>query len=182
MGKCGGHPREEEGLTQGEIAQSSDCVCRATGDKGVGVFAVRSFEVGETVIPGGAVREVAENGTHAVQIDLERFGYEDGIGSMVNHSCDPNCGVKPGIGGIFDLVCRRPIQDGEEISVDYAMRNYVIEFFPAHCLCESPICRRTVSGWKDLPADRRLDYEGSVASFLLEIDHAVALDSPFVLR
>lgn len=169
-------------MTQKEIAQSLDCVCCAAGERGDGVFAMRGFGVGETVITGGAVRPVAQNGTHAVQMDFERFGYEEGMGSMVNHSCDPNCGVTPRADGVFDFVSRRPIEAGEEITVDYAMRNYVIEFFPARCLCGAPICRRTVTGWKDLPAGRRLEYGGSAAPFLLETACEADLVSPAVLR
>ena len=50
------------------------------------------------------------------------------------------------------------------------MRNYAIEHFPGGCLCGADNCRGAVTGWKDLPAERKADYEGLVAPYLLEID------------
>ena len=41
----------------------------------------------------------------------------------------------------FDFVARRPITAGEEITFDYAMRNYVIEHFPPACLCGTELCQ-----------------------------------------
>jgi uncharacterized protein len=143
--------------------------CRPTEHKGVGVFATRGFEVGETVMVGAAVRRASGNDAHAVQTGPNEFGHEEGLGSFVNHSCGPNCGIRLTDRGMFDLVARRTIGRDEEITIDYAMRNYVIEYFPESCRCGSPLCRDLVTGWKNLPVDRRIAYEGSVAPFLFEI-------------
>ena len=62
------------------------------------------------------------------------------------------------------------ISTGEEITFDYAMRNYSIEHFPGGCLCGAGNCRGSVTGWKDLSTERKSDYEGLVAPYLLEID------------
>ena len=77
---------------------------------------------------------------------------------MVNHSCDPNCGVRLNEGQAFDFVARRPIDAGQELTFDYAMRNFTIDHFPAVCLCGAARCRGSVTGWKDLPAARKADY------------------------
>ena len=53
---------------------------------------------------------------------------------------------------------------------DYAMRNYSIEHFPSGCLCGAGNCRGSVTGWKDVSAERKADYEGLLAPYLLEID------------
>lgn len=147
-----------------------------TREKGYGLFATRRFQVGDTVIVGAPVHPAQGNGVHAVQTGIDEFGYEEGMGTLVNHSCDPNCGIRlvDADSNAFDLVARRPIDRGEEISVDYAMRNYVIEFFPRHCLCGAAICRRHVTGWKDLPEDRRIAYADSIAPFLLALDAVAA--------
>ena len=63
----------------------------------------------------------------------------------------------------------RPI-DWSLTSLDYAMRNYSIEHFPGGCLCGAGNCRGSVTGWKDLPRDRKRAYDGLVAPYLLEID------------
>jgi len=38
-------------------------------------------------------------------------------GDLVNHSCDPNCGL---VGAVL-VVAMRDIEPGEEITFDYAM-------------------------------------------------------------
>jgi uncharacterized protein len=42
------------------------------------------------------------------------------------------------------------------------MRNYTVEHFAAHCQCGSPRCRDRITGWKDLPSERKADYRGFV--------------------
>lgn len=141
-----------------------------------GVFATRGFRAGETVMLGVSGRRTASNHSHANQISLEEWVLEDGLGPKVNHSCDPNCGVRPSadVDG-FDFVARRPIAAGEEITFDYAMRNYVIEHFPADCLCASAACRGSIAGWQNLPASRKAAYGELVAPYLLELDRASAI-------
>lgn len=143
---------------------------RATAEnKGDGVFATRCFDVGETVMIGMIKRRLAENTSHATQVG--RFSYVElgGLGSKVNHSCDPNCGVRLNSSGAYDLIARRVVVGGDEITFDYAMRNFSIEHFPSRCLCGSKLCRGSVTGWKDLPDERRAAYAGLVAPYLLEI-------------
>jgi hypothetical protein len=88
----------------------------------------------------------------------------------VNHSCEPNCGIHLNASGAHDFVARQPITAGQEITFDYAMRNYSVEYFAAHCQCGSPSCRDRITGWKDLPAERKADYHGLVAPYLTAID------------
>jgi hypothetical protein len=76
--------------------------------------------------------------------------------------------------GACDFVARQSIVMGEEITFDYAMRNYSIEHFPGGCLCGADKCRGSVTGWKDLSIERKVDYVGSVAPYLLEIDRELA--------
>jgi len=58
----------------------------------------------------------------------------------INHSCDPNSWIDG-----LDLVARKPISKGEEITMDYGTM-YAIEQGPKFvCHCNSPLCR---GGWK----------------------------------
>jgi uncharacterized protein len=114
--------------------------------------------------------EVPENDSHATQIGRDTWARHGGLGPAVNHSCSPNCGVALNETGACDFVARHSIAAGEEITFDYAMRNYSIEHFPDGCLCGAEVCRGSVTGWKDLPAERKATYEGEVAPYLLEID------------
>ena len=143
----------------------------ALDDHNEGVFATRDFAGGDTVLLGVAGRPAPANHSHANQVSLTEFIFEDGLGPKVNHSCDPNCGVRvnPDVDG-FDFVALRPIAAGDEVTFDYAMRNYVIEHFPERCLCGAENCRGAVTGWRDLPEERKAAYGELVAPYLLEAD------------
>jgi len=144
---------------------------RTTPGKGDGVFATRSFLIGQTVMVGFIDRELDHNHAHASQIGVDRFVLHGGLISKVNHSCEPNCGIRPNVGGAHDLIARRPFTAGTEITFDYAMRNYTIEYFAAHCLCGASRCRDRITGWKDLPAQRKADYRGYIAPYLTDLDN-----------
>ena len=144
---------------------------RTTESRGEGVFATRSFGDGELVMVGIIERRVQENHSHATQVARSEYVLLSGLGPKVNHSCDPNCGIKINASGAPNLVARRFINCGEEITFDYAMRNYSIEHFPSGCRCGSRLCRGSVVGWKDLPDERKQAYEGLVSPYLLEIEH-----------
>ncbi|MDQ4097375.1 MAG: SET domain-containing protein-lysine N-methyltransferase [Actinomycetota bacterium] len=135
------------------------------------MFATRAFRAGETVIVGKIERWVQENHSHATQVGPSDYVLLAGLAPKVNHSCDPNCGVRVNTSGAPDLIARRSIRPGDEITFDYAMRNYSIEHFPRRCRCGSRICRGSVLGWKDLPDERKQAYDGLVAQYLLEIDN-----------
>lgn len=141
----------------------------ATG-KGDGVFATSTIELGETVMVGVAGTPVACNDVHANQVSPTEWVREGGLHEKLNHSCDPSCGVRVNAAGGVDYVARRRIEAGDEITFDYAMRNYIVEHVPAHCLCGSTQCRGTITGWRDLPAGRKAAYQGLVAPYLLELD------------
>jgi len=144
---------------------------RTAADKGEGVFATRSFRLGETVMVGRIDGEVDHNHPHASQVSEQRFVLHGGLIPKVNHSCEPNCGVRVNFGGAHDILARQPIAADEEITFDYAMRNYVVEYFPAECRCGSRRCRGRISGWRDLSAQRKADYHGYVARYLIDIDN-----------
>ena len=61
-----------------------------------------------------------------------------------NHSCDPNTEF---VG--LNLVARRDIRGGEELTVDYATF-YDRHMTPFDCACGSPLCRGRVEGGKGL--------------------------------
>jgi uncharacterized protein len=143
---------------------------RRTHEKGEGVFATRPFLTGETVMVGVIDRELDRNHSHASQVGAERFVLHGGLVPKVNHSCEPNCGIRLNASGAHDFVARAPIAAGEEITFDYAMRNYSVGYFAARCRCGSRHCRGRITGWQDLPIQRKADYHGFVAPYLIEID------------
>jgi hypothetical protein len=143
---------------------------RGADGKGDGVLATRAFAAGETVMVGFLIGPLTGNDSHATQVAPDRWARHGGLGPKVNHSCDPNCGVRLNDGDAFDFVARRPIGNGQELTFDYAMRNFTIDHFPAACLCGAARCRGSVTGWKDLPAARKADYGELVAPYLRVMD------------
>jgi hypothetical protein len=56
------------------------------------------------------------------------------------------------------------------------MRNYSIDHFPKNCMCGAHNCRGKITGWKDLPDEKKKAYKGFVAPYLLALDAKRILD------
>lgn len=138
--------------------------------KGDGIFATRVFKAGETVMIGEIKKILNNNDSHASQIGKHKFVRHGGLITKVNHSCEPNCGIRVNELSGHDFVAMRTIDINEEITFDYAMRNYSVEYFPPKCICGSELCRERVTGWQDLPETRKNAYKGFVAPYLYELD------------
>jgi hypothetical protein len=80
------------------------CDIGTTDGKGNGVFATREFHVGETVVVAVIASRLKSNSSHATQVSRFEWVLLRGMGSMVNHSCNPNCGVRLNESGGPDLV------------------------------------------------------------------------------
>jgi hypothetical protein len=103
---------------------------------------------------------------------IDKTALRGGLMSKVAHSCAPNCGIRLNQPGTHDLVARYDIRAGTEITIDYAMRSFTIDLFPTHCQCGAVGCRGSVTGFKDLPPERKRAYRGWVAPHLLDLDLA----------
>jgi len=143
---------------------------RKSPGKGEGVFATKSFMVGDIVMVGVIKEALEMNHSHASQIGEHEYVLHAGLISKVNHSCDPACGIRVNETGAHDFVAIRDICINEEITFDYAMRNYGVDYFAKQCMCGSRRCRGRITGWKDLPDEKKKEYEGVVAPYLLKID------------
>lgn len=86
---------------------------------------------------------------------------------MVNHSCNPNSGVRVD-DGKWAYVAFRDIKKGEEILYDYAMGNLIVENMP-ECCCGSVNCRGNIKGYQNLPLERKKVYVGYFAPYLEEM-------------
>jgi len=147
---------------------SADLIVKPTLEKGDGVFACRPFARLELVIAGFIERRLEGNSAHASEIEPGKYVLHGGLMSKVNHSCDPNCGIRLNAEGAHDLVAMREIAVGEEVTYDYAMRNSRIQHFPPVCKCGTSICRVSIKGWCELPQEVRVRYAGFIAPHLVE--------------
>lgn len=143
---------------------------KITSGKGEGIFATKAFNIGETVLKGQIEQSLSANHSHASQIGEHEYVLHAGLVPKVNHSCNPNCGVRVNESGAHDFVAMKAIAIGTEITFDYAMRNYKTDYFPQQCLCGAKECRGIIMGWVNLPLKKKEEYKGFVAPYLLELD------------
>jgi len=143
---------------------------RNSSGKGEGIFATKVFKVGDIVMVGVIEEALNGNHSHASQIGRNEYVLHAGLITKVNHSCDPDCGIRVNKTGAHDYVAIKEIGINEEITFDYAMRNYIIDYFPKKCMCGSDKCRGRITGWKDLPDEKKKEYKGFAAPYLLELD------------
>ena len=148
-----------------------------SGRLGRVVSAIRDIAAGETIIRCWGER-VRERSRHSIQVDVDAHIVPDGVAVLVNHSCDPNCGVVIR-SGVREIAIRalRPIAAGDEITVDYDTFEYeVVDLGP--CRCGSPRCRGTVAGYKHLPGELKSRYGEFIAEYLRIIERDAAVPVP----
>ncbi len=149
---------------------------RRSAIHGRGLFAIRPIRKGEIVaIKGGHILD--RTTLRRVRGDIEEsfIQIEDGlyIGAVrrsevrgnklfLNHSCQPNVGIR----GQITFVALRNIQPGEELTYDWGMEENSRE--RVVCLCRSRNCRGVLTGqdWKGRDLQRR--YKGFFSAYLLE--------------
>ena len=141
------------------------------------VFARVTIKAGERLaIFGGQVTHVAEEiGDYGIQIDedfvidgvSEHSGdfYEDTF--FINHSCEPNAGIK----GQIILVAMRGIEIDEEVTFDYAMclhETKGVRPYRMECQCGRTSCRKVITDndWKIKELQQK--YYGWFSWFLQE--------------
>jgi hypothetical protein len=119
----------------------------------LGYFAKEQIEKGEIVlVKGGHIAHRNEIFASSVINSYSPLGddlficaltpeEEPEVKLYVNHSCDPNCGIR----GEISYVAMRLIKVGEELTIDYAMLDD--EPYEFRCTCGSKNCRGIVTGF-----------------------------------
>jgi hypothetical protein len=135
----------------------------AVGETHLGktVFAAQAFAPGETLLrfSGRRVRSapVAATGPQDryVQIGADEYlGPSGRVDDLINHSCDPNTGLRfDDAGGVF-LVALRPIAAGEEVAWDYSTTLKDSDW-RMPCDCRSIGCRGIIGNFDTLPGERQ---------------------------
>jgi uncharacterized protein len=135
--------------------------------EGSGLFAGRAFEEGETVmVLGGTLiddEELARVSPHsslAVGEGMNLVQADDDPAQYGNHSCDPNLWLADEV----TVVTRRPVEAGEELTIDYATMTVVP--WQMECRCGAPSCRGVVSGDDWRRPDLRQRYAGRFSPFI----------------
>ena len=149
----------------------------------VGVIAMRPYKKGEAIfLVEGPITSKASK--YSFALDLNRHieprqeGDKYNLGHYVNHSCDPTVFTRiierDGNTPYIEVVARRDIKKGEEITFDYATLEYEVTLVNAMCKCGTKKCRKIIQGFKNLPPEVIQKYkdEGILAEYLLKIQKA----------
>lgn len=138
---------------------------------GKGVFAAQDIRPGDRVLRlrGQVITraEMLDLGPHTsmnpLQIAHNLYLELDPPGVFLNHSCDPNAGIKD---DIF-LEALRPISKGEEICFDYST-TMLENFESMQCRCGHHSCRGVITDFIHLPPELQSRYAraGMVQDFI----------------
>ncbi len=127
---------------------------------GKGVFSTRSFSLGENILSfrGSLLSfeqavQLGDDGCYPLQIGEKWYVDIEPPGRFVNHSCEPNTGIR----GERDLVALREIISGEELFYDYST-TMDEDYWTMACKCGSTVCRGVVKDFKYLPLDLQKRY------------------------
>jgi SET domain len=140
-----------------------------TADRGLGVFAARAFSPGDTVMmdfDGDYYEQVLSyeelrqsNITlkYPLQVGPDLFRLPSGtIDDFINHSCQPNTGIRLYARGAVILAIR-PIETHDEITFDYS--TYLNNpYEQITCRCGSENCRGVIGNFTTLPNDSQQRY------------------------
>ena len=163
-----------------EIIQNSNQVNRGQyvvkkTEYGWGISADRDFDEGEVVIVLKAKSVDSTPHIYSVQVGWQKHvNLEDPL-QLLNHSCDASTTVRDNEFGVYDLVARRSLVRGDEITFDYETTEYCMssEF---DCLCGTEKCRGRLRGYKWNHDAVHREYGNNVAAYLLS-DHPSDMDN-----
>ena len=154
---------------------------RVTPGKGSGSFAISKISKSEIVASfGGNVIDQSELAKYSddrvsrsLQLNSDTYllsGNFPEPGDMINHSCEPNCGIA----GTSSVQALREIEIGEEITFDYAMTDSS-KYDEFICACEKNGCRKKITGidWqKEELQARYKTYFSSYIEKLIKLSHS----------
>lgn len=146
---------------------------------GKAVFAGRSFAEGEPLLEftgrrlaAGKVPGLMRGGSDRyVQVTPDHYmGPSGRLDDLVNHSCDPNAGLRFTGEGVF-LVAIRDIAAGEEVTWDYST-TLTESNWHMICGCRSANCRRVIGNFETIDPERQQFYRARnlVAPYLRRRD------------
>jgi len=122
-----------------------DVEVRESGIQGWGLYALREFSEGETVLNWDLSHVIQHDQLSSLSEDERRYTHPLNESRIlivqaperyVNHSCGNNTEVRD-----FRDVAIRPIKVGEEITSNYGTVGAAVQF---ECLCGNANCRRII--------------------------------------
>lgn len=87
--------------------------------------------------------------------------FRDNPGYYINHSCNPNSGIKDSV----KFVAIKNIRRGEEVTFDYSTSESENGWY-LECHCENKNCRHIVRSYEFLPTELKLKYRDFISEYL----------------
>ena len=157
-------------------------IIKKSSIEGTGAFATRDFSKGTTickmhgkVITFEKLKRLYETGKEKIcnPLQITEKTYLDLAKPYVyvNHSCNPNCGMRKEA----ELFALKDIKKGEELYYDYSTTEWTYEKFGKYkewsmeCNCKSKKCRGTLGQFPTLDPKLKKEYykAGALQSFIL---------------
>lgn len=154
-------------------------------NKGKGVFTINPIKSGDVITEWTGPILTAKDIPHPYQSIDDLYtqigngifmGPSGKIDDLINHSCDPNCGIKFHKKKIY-LIAIRDILPEEEITWDYATTMNDsgisdIDEWELACKCGSNICRGVVRNFEILPKEIKEKYInlGIIPDYILKLN------------
>ncbi len=141
---------------------------------GWGVFVTEKIKKGELVEAfDGKILTAKDDFTsyelhHSIQIAPAKWRMPAGSAHLINHSCEPNCGIR----NLVEVVAMRDIEPGEEITWDYEMTEDST-WWRMQCKCETESCRGIIGAYRNMPDKVRRKYTGYVSEWLVRKYHKI---------
>jgi uncharacterized protein len=98
-------------------------------------------------------KKMGETESFALQIDNHLYIYLDEPVRFFNHSCEPNCGLRPDL----KLIALQDIPEGEELFFDYST-TMLERYWTMPCDCQKQTCRKIVQDFDFLPPETQQKY------------------------
>ena len=154
---------------------------RVTPGKGSGSSAISKISKGEIVASfGGNVinqseltNYSADRVSRSLQLNRDTYllsGVVPEAGDMINHSCEPNCGIA----GTSSVKALREIEVGEELTFDYAMSDSS-KYDEFNCACGKDKCREKITGLDWQKKDLQIKYTNYFSAYiesLIKLSHS----------
>jgi uncharacterized protein len=138
-----------------------------TSGTGEGLFAKVNFKKGNLIFTWEGVlkkgRYPCYVGGRWLQIEKCQWiaPLRNNPGWYINHSCNPNSGIKNSV----KIVAMKNIRRGEEVTFDYSTSESENGWYLI-CHCEDKNCRRIIRSYKFLSTELKLKYRDFISEYL----------------
>jgi hypothetical protein len=138
-----------------------------TSNTGEGLFAKVDFKKGDLIFTWKGVKKKGRYpwyvGHRWLPIDRYQWiaPYRNNPGWYINHSCNPNSGIKDSI----KIVAMKSIRRGEEVTIDYSTSTSENGWYLI-CHCKNKNCRRIIRSYEFMPPKLKQKYRDFISEYL----------------